>query len=167
MARALSKKAALLGFLCVATGGCVGSSANPNAKKPSGLLFSNSSGLTWPTEGKIISHFGMRNGRMHNGIDIKGQVNSPIYAVDRGKVIFAGFMTGYGLSLIIKHEHFFSLYGHCSEIKVKKNNFVRKGQTIASTGSTGNASTDHLHFEYHNANKEALNPMNYLEAQTN
>ena len=88
--------------------------------------------------------------------------NSPIYAVDRGKVIFAGFMSGYGLSLIIKHKDFFSLYGHCSKIKVENNNFVRKGQTIANTGSTGNASTDHLHFEYHNANKEAVNPMIYL-----
>lgn len=145
----------------------MGGTTSLRPKKPTGLLFSTSSGLTWPTEGKVISTFGFRSGRMHSGIDIKGPTNSPIYAVDRGKVVFAGFMSGYGLSLIIKHKNHFSLYGHCSELKIAKNKYVRKGQTIARTGTTGNASTDHLHFEYQNAKKEALNPLNYLNRQTN
>ncbi|NRA43726.1 MAG: M23 family metallopeptidase [Oligoflexales bacterium] len=149
---------------CILLGACAGGTAKKNRLKPKGLLFSTNSGLTWPTEGRVISPYGYRSGRMHNGIDIKGTNRSSIYAVDKGKVVFAGSMSGYGLSIILKHKDHFSLYAHCSELKVGKNSYVRKGQTIALTGSTGNASTEHLHFEYLNANKEALNPLKYLRA---
>lgn len=141
---------------------CISGPTKNKQKIEKGLLFGAGSDLTWPTKGKIISPFGPRNGKMHSGIDIKGPTRSAIYAVDRGKVIFAGHMSGYGLSLIIKHRNHYSLYGHCSKIKVKENSYVRKGQTIAVTGSSGNASTEHLHFEYLDSRKQALNPTDYL-----
>ena len=155
--------AALIGALSSLVGACTGGPSKPKHIKPRGLLFTTNSGLTWPSEGRVISPYGPRNGRMHSGIDIKGSSRSAIYAVDQGKVIFAGYLSGYGLSLIIKHKKHFSLYGHCSKLKVRKHQHVRKGQTIAVTGSTGNASTEHLHFEYQNEHKEALDPMDYLQ----
>ena len=126
-----------------------------------GFLFSEKE-YFWPANGKITSYFGPRWGRMHTGIDISNRKNSPIFSVDKGKVVFAGWKRGYGKTIIIEHNGFQTLYAHCTTLKVRKGFPVRKGQKIGSMGVTGNARGVHLHFEWRNEDGHPLDPLRYL-----
>ena len=113
--------------------------------------------------GRIISRFGRRGRRMHKGIDIKAPEGTPVRASEDGVVIFSGFLRGYGNVIIIKHEgNYFTVYAHNKYNIVKEGEFVRKGQTIAKVGRTGNATTPHLHFEIRRKTKP-LNPLVFLK----
>ena len=113
--------------------------------------------------GRIISRFGKRGRRMHKGIDIKAPEGTPVRASEDGVVIFSGFLRGYGNVIIIKHEgNYFTVYAHNKYNIVKEGEFVRKGQTIAKVGRTGNATTPHLHFEIRRKTKP-LNPLVFLK----
>ncbi len=116
-----------------------------------------------PVTGLITSRFGRRWGRMHEGIDIDGNVGDPIYAADGGKVIFAGYEGGYGKLVKIDHDNeFVTYYGHCSKILVKEGSRVSKGQKIGLIGMTGRTTGPHLHFEIRK-NGVPRNPTGYLE----
>lgn len=122
----------------------------------------------WPTAGPITSYYGMRLHpilgiyRMHYGIDIGASYGQSIYAVDSGVVIFANWMGGYGLTLIIDHGNGLStLYAHTSDILVNVGDAVSQGQVVARVGSTGYSTGPHLHFEVR-VNGEPQNPLNYL-----
>ena len=79
-----------------------------------------------------------------------------------GKVIFSGWKKGYGRLVVIDHgEGKHTIYAHTSSNKVKKGQFVQKGQKIAAVGSTGRSTGNHLHFEVRLAGV-AYNPLNYL-----
>ena len=98
---------------------------------------------------RVLSEFGMRNRRMHNGIDLGGSPGSPIYAVLPGKVVFSGIQRGFGNVIILEHaNHIMTVYGHNEANLVRVGEEVFQGQLIARMGNTGNASTYHLHFEY-------------------
>lgn len=115
-----------------------------------------------PTRGSISSRYGMRNGRMHKGIDIISKAGTPIKAADGGKVIFAGRKGAYGNLVEIDHGNgYITRYGHCSTINVKVGERVYKGQVIAKVGSTGRASGSHLHFEVLK-NGRNQNPSKYV-----
>jgi lipoprotein NlpD len=117
----------------------------------------------WPVEGRLVSEFGIRNGERHAGIDIKADEGTPVKAADSGKVIYSGNgLNGYGNLIIIKHEGtFFTVYAHNKRNLVEEGGMVERGDVIAEVGSTGNASTPHLHFEVRR-NKTALDPTLYL-----
>jgi len=116
-----------------------------------------------PVEGKIISEFGPRNGRMHKGIDIQAPEGESIKAAEDGVVIFSGFLKGYGNVVIIKHEgDFFTVYAHNRVNLVKEGEFVKKGQVIGKVGMTGNAQTPHLHFEIRKKTRP-LDPTEYVQ----
>ncbi len=122
----------------------------------------NGSGFIWPVRGKIISGFGMRNGRHHKGIDIQATEGTDVLSVEDGVVIFSGFLKAYGNVVIIKHEgNYFTVYAHMKYNKVKEGEFVKKGEIIGEVGKTGNATTPHLHFEIRKGTKP-LNPFEYL-----
>ncbi len=115
-----------------------------------------------PVQGKIISEFGMRNGKMHKGIDIQAPEGENIKAAEDGVVIFSGFLKGYGNVVIIKHEgDFFTVYAHNRVNLVKEGEFVKKGQVIGKVGMTGNAQTPHLHFEVRKKTKP-INPTDFI-----
>lgn len=115
-----------------------------------------------PVQGKIISEFGPRNGKMHKGIDIQAPEGENIKAAEDGVVIFSGFLKGYGNVVIIKHEgDFFTVYAHNRVNLVKEGEFVKKGQVIGKVGMTGNARTPHLHFEIRKKTKP-LNPTDFI-----
>ena len=98
---------------------------------------------------RVLSEFGMRNRRMHNGIDLGGSPGAPIYAVLPGKVVFSGIQRGFGNVIIIEHaNHVMTVYGHNEANLVRVGEEIFQGQLIARMGNTGNASTYHLHFEY-------------------
>lgn len=104
--------------------------------------------VSFPSKGTITSHFGMRWGKMHNGIDIGAPMGDPIHAAMDGKVICAEWENGYGK--VIKIDHGVgvqTVYGHCSVIDVSKGQEVKRGEKIGEVGSTGNSTGPHVHFE--------------------
>jgi murein DD-endopeptidase MepM/ murein hydrolase activator NlpD len=120
-------------------------------------------GFIWPVEGEVLSFFGERNGRNHQGVDIASKKRTKIHAVMSGKVIYSdNKISGYGNMIIIEHSRELStVYAHNMKNLVKKNRKVKRGQVIALVGSTGHATGPHLHFEVRKG-KEAVNPLLYL-----
>ena len=103
--------------------------------------------------------------RPHLGVDIGARRGTKIYATHAGKVIYAGWMGGYGKVTKIKHAGgFVSLYAHQSKLLVKKGAYVKRGQVIGYVGSTGRSTAPHLHFGLYK-NGKAVNPMAYIERQ--
>lgn len=116
----------------------------------------------WPVKGSIMSKFGIRNGRRHDGIDIDADSGAPIYAAADGVVVFEGKMRGYGKLILLKHKaNFFTAYAHNSANKVKRGSKVKSGDVIAKVGKTGRATGPHLHFEIREGQK-ARNPLFFL-----
>ncbi|HSG14042.1 MAG TPA: peptidoglycan DD-metalloendopeptidase family protein [Gaiellaceae bacterium] len=121
-----------------------------------------SSGFIWPVNGPVVSGFGMRWGRMHEGIDITAASGTPIWAAAAGTVIHAGWLGGYGNLVVVDHGGgLATAYAHASSILVGVGQSVVQGQTIALVGSTGNSSGPHLHFEVR-VNGSAVDPLAYL-----
>ena len=123
---------------------------------------SSSSGLIWPTSGSVTSPFGMRWGRMHDGIDIGASMGAPIQAAAAGTVIYAGWMSGYGNLVAIDHGNGLSTaYAHQSQLAVSLGQQVAQGQVIGYVGSTGHSTGPHLHFEVR-VNGAPVDPLGYL-----
>jgi lipoprotein NlpD len=119
--------------------------------------------FAWPvTAGVVSSPFGMRNGAMHEGVDIAAPTGTPIYAADDGTVIFAGRLHGYGNVVVIQHNGgYVTVYGHNQRNLVNDGERVSRGQQIAEMGNSGRASGPNLHFEVR-YNNQAENPVAYL-----
>ncbi len=101
--------------------------------------------------------------RPHLGVDIGARRGTKIYATHSGKVIYAGWMGGYGKVTKISHSGgFVSLYAHQSRIVVRKGQYVKRGQVIGYVGNTGRSTAPHLHFGLYK-NAKAVNPMRYVE----
>ncbi|RAP30782.1 hypothetical protein DID76_03295 [Candidatus Marinamargulisbacteria bacterium SCGC AG-414-C22] len=134
-----------------------------------------------PLYGRIMSGFGMRRHpviarrRQHNGIDIASWTGAPIQVTADGIVEYAGWNTTLGYVVVVDHGYQYkSLYAHCSQLLVEKNDLVQKGQVIAQVGSTGLSTGPHLHYEvkkwkrvkrknsYRNVYKP-VNPKAYLD----
>lgn len=96
----------------------------------------------------VSSPFGARWGRRHQGIDFSAPAGTPIYAVSAGKVIYSGWESGYGKTLLIEHRPGFrTRYAHCRQLLAYAGQRVRSGSLIARVGSTGHSTGPHLHFE--------------------
>ena len=121
----------------------------------------SASGLIWPVSGPVVSPFGMRWGRMHEGIDIAVGYGTPIVAAASGVVIYAGWMGGYGNLIIIDHGGgLATAYGHQSSFAVGGGS-VSQGQTIGYIGCTGHCFGPHVHFEVR-INGSPVDPLGYL-----
>ena len=122
----------------------------------------SSSGLIWPVNGPVVSPFGWRWGRMHEGIDIGVGYGTPIHAAASGTVVYSGWMSGYGNFVIIDHGGgMATAYGHQSSIAAGNGQSVSQGQVIGYVGCTGHCFGPHLHFEVR-INGSPVNPMGYL-----
>ena len=122
----------------------------------------SASGFIWPVSGAVVSGFGMRWGRMHEGVDITASSGTPIWAAASGTVIHAGWLGGYGNLVVVDHGGGLSTaYAHASAILVGVGQDVSQGETVALVGSTGNSSGPHLHFEVR-VNGTAVDPLLYL-----
>ena len=122
----------------------------------------SSSGLVWPVNGTVVSGFGWRWGRMHEGIDISASSGTPIWAAAAGTVIHAGWLGGYGNLVVVDHgDGLATAYAHASAILVGVGQLVSQGETVSLVGSTGNSSGPHLHFEVR-VNGVAVDPLLYL-----
>jgi murein DD-endopeptidase MepM/ murein hydrolase activator NlpD len=101
-----------------------------------------------PFKGVVTSHYGWRDGKMHNGIDIDLNKGDKVCAAFDGKVRIARKQGGFGNVVIIMHPNGMeTVYAHLSRIKVKPGDVVLSGQTIGLGGSTGHSTGSHLHFE--------------------
>jgi murein DD-endopeptidase MepM/ murein hydrolase activator NlpD len=122
----------------------------------------SAAGLIWPVNGPVVSPFGMRWGRMHTGIDIGVPYGTPIHAAASGRVVYAGWMDGYGNLVAIDHGRGLSTaYAHQSQIGVSLGQTVSQGQVIGYVGCTGHCFGPHLHFEVR-INGTPVDPMGYL-----
>lgn len=115
----------------------------------------------WPTSKQVFRGFSNKeNG--NKGLDFTGELGTPILAAADGKVVYTGnALRGFGNLVIIKHsDAYLSAYAHNSKIRVKEQQWVKRGQHIASMGSSG---TDRvmLHFEIRYKGK-SVNPQKYL-----
>jgi murein DD-endopeptidase MepM/ murein hydrolase activator NlpD len=122
----------------------------------------SASGFIWPVNGPVTSPFGMRWGRLHTGIDIGASSGTPIHAAASGRVIYAGWMDGYGNLVFIDHGRGISTgYAHQSSIAVSNGQTVTQGQVIGYVGCTGHCFGPHLHFEVR-VNGTPVDPLGYL-----
>jgi murein DD-endopeptidase MepM/ murein hydrolase activator NlpD len=116
-----------------------------------------------PLNGVITSEFGEREATIqgmttdHKGIDIAAQSGTNIKAAITGTVSVAEQNSEYGKFIKIVNGNVMTVYAHCKELKVKKGDKVKLGQTIATVGSTGNSTGPHLHFEIRLENRY-INP---------
>jgi len=104
-------------------------------------------GFIWPAGNHSLSGNDYWSG--HLGIDIAAGEGATIYAADSGVVVFSGWSTGgYGNTVIIDHGNGYqTLYGHLSSTAARCGQSVSQGGTIGYSGSTGNSTGAHLHFE--------------------
>jgi murein DD-endopeptidase MepM/ murein hydrolase activator NlpD len=122
----------------------------------------SAAGFIWPVNGPVTSGFGERWGRMHEGIDIGVGYGTPIHAAASGRVVYAGWMDGYGNLVAIDHGRGISTaYGHQSSIAVSNVQTVSQGQVIGYVGCTGHCFGPHLHFEVR-INGSPVDPLGYL-----
>jgi murein DD-endopeptidase MepM/ murein hydrolase activator NlpD len=116
---------------------------------------------------RFTSGFGPRWGRMHNGTDFAAPVGTPIYAPADGVVTFAGWSSGYGRLVKIKHDFGIETrYAHQSRIRVKVGQRVSRGDRIGDIGNSGRSTGPHLHYEIRVGGRP-INPMIYIKAGQN
>lgn len=124
--------------------------------------------LSAPVNAPITSNFGWRihpiygTRRLHAGTDFGVDEGTPVHAADGGVVVEAGWVSGYGYTVIIDHGNGMStLYAHNSDVAVSPGQTVSKGQVVSYSGNTGGSTGPHLHFEVR-INGEPTDPMGYL-----
>ena len=124
--------------------------------------------LAAPVNAPITSDFGWRihpiygTSRLHAGTDFGVDEGTPVHAADGGVVVEAGWISGYGYTVIIDHGNGMStLYAHNSDVAVSPGQTVSKGQVVSYSGNTGGSTGPHLHFEV-SINGEPTDPMGYL-----
>jgi murein DD-endopeptidase MepM/ murein hydrolase activator NlpD len=85
---------------------------------------------------------------MHDGIDLVNKIGTPIHSVAEGKVIYKGWLGGYGKAVKIKHKNgYITLYGHLKGFAhIRKGQWIKQGQVIGYLGNTGLSTGPHLHF---------------------
>ncbi len=105
--------------------------------------------------------------RMHNGADFAGPSGTDIFATADGVVTHAGWQSGFGRLVKIKHAFGIeTLYAHNTKVRVKVGQRVSRGDHIADMGSTGRSTGTHLHYEVR-VNGKPVNPMTYIKAARN
>lgn len=105
---------------------------------------------SWPAEGQIVGRFGQsRTGSLRwNGVQIAAANGAEVRAVHHGRVLFADYLRGYGLLVIIDHdEGYLTLYGHNQYLYVEPGDWIQSGQSIARVGDTGGQQEAGLYFE--------------------
>ena len=137
-------------------------SETPTTPLPAGPIQGGSSGFIWPVNGPVVSPYGPRWGRIHEGIDIAVPSGTPIRAVKAGNVILAAPTGGYGNYTCVDHGGgLSSCYAHQSSYAASVGDSVGQGEVIGYVGCTGSCFGDHVHFEIR-VNGAAVDPLGYL-----
>ncbi|MGE3920990.1 MAG: murein hydrolase activator EnvC [Gammaproteobacteria bacterium] len=129
--------------------------------QPSGSISKLRGKLLWPTQGRLTQHFGSLipdTNMAANSVFIQAPAGQAIHAIYPGKVVFADWLRGLGLLLIIDHGHgFMSLYGHNHSLNKANGAFVNAGDIIAYVGQSGGNNQSGLYFQLRQ-NGQPLNP---------
>ncbi|GBU18896.1 hypothetical protein AwMethylo_31110 [Methylobacterium sp.] len=114
----------------------------------------------WPAKGRVISGYGSSG---NEGINIAVPEGTPVKAAEEGTVAYAGSdVKGYGKLVLVRHSNgYVSAYAHNGEIDVKPGEKVKRGQTIAKSGATGNVTSPQIHFEIRKGGAP-IDPMSQL-----
>lgn len=116
---------------------------------------------------RLTSGFGARWGRQHAGLDMAVPTGTPTYTTADGTVTFAGWQSGYGNLIKIRHQFGIETrYAHLSRISVEVGQRVSRGDRIGDTGNTGHSTGPHLHYEIR-VGGEPINPTIYMRAGQN
>ncbi len=114
----------------------------------------------WPAKGRVIQGF---KAGTNDGINISVPEGTSVKAAESGVVAYAGNeLKGYGNLVLIRHPNgFVSAYANNGDIEVKRGDTVKRGQTIAKSGQTGNVNAPQLHFELRKGSTP-VDPTGYL-----
>ncbi|GAA5083270.1 murein hydrolase activator EnvC family protein [Lysobacter panacisoli] len=121
-------------------------------------------GLGWPVSGALLAGFGatMPDGRSSDGLLIGAGAGTPVKAVADGQVVYAEWMTGYGLLLIVDHGNgYMSLYAHNDALLKDVGDTVKRGDAVSTVGSSGGHGRPALYFELRR-NGTPVNPGTWL-----
>jgi septal ring factor EnvC (AmiA/AmiB activator) len=122
--------------------------------------------LPWPTNGPIRHSYNSQRvaGKIRwHGILIGAPTDSPVKAIHHGQVVFAEYLRGHGLLVIIDHGHgVLSLYAHNKSLYKTLGEWVNAGEIIANVGNTGGQTESGLYFEIRQ-NGEPTNPQSWLK----
>lgn len=133
-------------------------------------LYEKKGALPWPLAGKVVTNFGPSRHRrfntvtQNNGIEISPQKDTVVKAVHAGRVAYSDYFEGYGYLVILDHGmSYYSLYGHLgSDFLVKKGDFVKEEQPIATVGEFGSLKEETLYFEIR-YKTDPVNPLQWLK----
>ena len=119
--------------------------------------------LQQPIRGQASSYFGIRNGKMHNGIDWQVKAGTEIKAPEEGIVVYVGERGEYGTVIDIDHGNgFVSRLTHCTELQVEPHQRVFRGDVVAKLAPSEDGSKPHLHYELL-VDGIPYNPMYYFD----
>jgi len=134
-------------------GRAIASLINPSDQMP----FAKQRGrMQWPTSGRRANAFGQRraNGITWTGVTLRANEGTPVRAIHRGRVVFADYLRGQGMLIILDHgDGYMSLYGHNQSLNRAIGEWVERGDTIAKVGNTGGISQPGLYFEIRHRGK--------------
>ena len=122
----------------------------------------NKTEFIWPLKGKVVVYFDdpIGGNTVSHGIDIQVQAGDTVQAVREGDVVLAGYMSGYGQTVMIDHKDgLISVYAHNARLLVKLGDHVYKGDAIAHVGQMGNKVVEHFEIRH---GGQATNPLYYL-----
>lgn len=125
----------------------------------------NVGGLGWPASGALLAGFGgtMPDGRRSEGLLIGAASGAPVRSVADGTVVYAEWMTGYGLLLIVDHGNgYMSLYANNDALLKDAGDTVKRGDAVGSVGSSGGQGRPALYFELRR-NGQPVNPNVWLQ----
>jgi septal ring factor EnvC (AmiA/AmiB activator) len=141
-------------------------------RRPQPVVIANAAplrvgGLGWPVSGSLLTRFGgtLPDGGTSQGVLIAAPTGTPVKAVADGRVVFADWMNGYGLIVIVDHGNgSMSLYAHNEALLRDVGASIKRGDPLASVGNSGGGSRAALYFELRR-NGQPVDPMGWLQAR--
>lgn len=118
----------------------------------------------WPVRGRVIASYGSKaGGKANDGINVAVPEGTPVKAAEDGVVAYAGNeLKGYGNLVLVRHSNgYVTAYAHASEVMVKRGETIKRGQTIAKSGQSGDAGSPQLHFEIRKGSTP-VDPLQFL-----
>ncbi len=124
--------------------------------------------LPWPVNGRLIARFGSARGDTRSkwdGVLISSQAGTQVRAIHSGRVVFADWLRGAGLLVIVDHgDGYLSLYGHNQSLLSRPGDIVKTGQAISTVGNTGGQDQAALYFAIRKKGKPA-DPVQWCRTQ--
>jgi septal ring factor EnvC (AmiA/AmiB activator) len=124
--------------------------------------------LQWPVNGRLIAGFGsQRAAGVHwDGVIVATERGAPVRAVAAGSVVYADWLSGWGLVVIINHgDGYWSVYGFNDELRAALGDRVVAGDTVAAAGDSGGRSQPELYFEIRR-NARPINPQPFFSSRS-